>query len=142
MAEWHELVMNNRFRLRLEQNGPELGFQEVSGLRLSAAFEPLQVGGYNHGVILLRVPVKDNGKITLKRGKYKKEATKRLKMMPGVTLGSRVYIDVLDASGKLQITYQILSPYIETVELAALQADQTAVLIETCTLMHQGIVEE
>lgn len=142
MAEWHELVMNSHFRLRLEQNGPELGFQEVSGLRLSAAFEPLQVGGYNHGVILLRVPVKDNGKITLKRGKYKKEATKRLKMMPGVTLGSRVYIDVLDASGKLQITYQILSPYIETVELAALQADQTAVLIETCTLMHQGIVEE
>jgi len=118
-----------------------LGFKSVSGLKLAAAYEPLEVGGVNDGPVLLRMPVKDTGKLVFERGKYLIESSNSFMFFPGQQLGNEMDIFINDHDGTVGAIYTVRQPKLETIELSTLDAMDSSVLIEKLTIVHRGIYE-
>lgn len=140
MFQWahHTLLQGYRFEVSIG-NKNRFGFKSVDGLKLTAAYEPLAVGGRNDGPVLLRVPVKNAGKLTFERGKYYVISGQSLNFRPGQTLAKSMSIRILDDSGKPRVTYNVNNPMLESIELSKLDATNSSVLIEKLTIVHQGI---
>ena len=117
------------------------GFKSVSGLKLATVYEPLEVGGVNDGPVMLRMPVKDSGRLTFERGKYLIELFNPLKFRPGQHLGKQMTILVLNDSKIVGAIYAVSDPMLESIELSTLDAMDSSVLIEKITIVHRGIHE-
>lgn len=133
----HSLFQVYRFEVWF--GGEAFGFMRVSGLKLSAAFEPLAVGGQNDGPVMLRVPVRDAGRLTFERGKY--YAGQKLALRPGQALAEPMSIVVKNDADDVTLTYKISTPVLESVELSGLDASDHTVLVESLIVAHQGISE-
>lgn len=125
------------YRFEVHVNGKKLGFRSVSGLKLTAAFEPLAVGGMNTGPVMLHIPVKDAGRLTMERGVAPANALESFQ--PGHTITNDMQIHIINAQGKAGASYSVAFPMLETIELSKLEATDSSVLIETFTVLHQGI---
>ena len=141
MGDEHLLLPVYRYEVDLGDNR-EIGFKSVSGLKISAAYEPLEVGGINNGPVLLRMPVKDTGRITLERGKYLSKSANAFTYLPGKMLGESMIIKVKNDDNKVGATYSVRNPVIESIELPTLDAMDSSVFIEKLTIAHRGITEE
>jgi len=140
MAIDHLLLPVYRYEILFE-NIKLLGFKSVSGIKLAAVYEPLEVGGVNDGPVLLRMPVKDTGKLTFERGKYYGDSTNSFTFIPGQHLGKEMDIFVNNNDGIVGVIYTVRQPMIESIELSTLDALDSSVLIEKLTIVHRGIYE-
>lgn len=118
------------------------GFKSVSGLKMSVVYEPLEVGGVNDGPVLLRMPVKDTGKLTFERGKYLAESTNSFIFQPGQHWAVQMVILVKDDDGEVGATYQVKQPMLESIDLSTLDAMDSSVFVEKLTVVHRGITEK
>lgn len=129
----------NAYSFDVEIDGSLIGFKSVKGLKLSAAFEPLQVGGMNDGPVMLPVPVREEGRITFERGKYKKKSSQLPR--PG-TLVKDITILLYDEDDSYKAEYILESPAVESIELGSLDALSSEILIETFTVSFRHITEK
>lgn len=125
------------YRFEVLIKGKKLGFRSVSGLKLTAAFEPLMVGGMNTGPAMLPVPVKDTGKLTMERGVAPANALEDFQL--GRIITNDMQIHIINDKGKPGISYSVSFPMLETIELSKLEATDSSVFIETFTVIHRGI---
>jgi phage tail-like protein len=129
------LIASHRFLVSV--GGAEIGFRSISGIKLAAAFEPLQVGGRNDSPVMLPVPVKEAGKLTMERGVSTGAALSSFS--PGKKIADAMQIDIRDEEGNLGVSYRVTNPVVESIELSKLDALDAAVLIETFSVLHSGI---
>jgi phage tail-like protein len=132
----HDPATAYRFKVFLGNPGKEIGFQRVSGLKLSLGFEPLAVGGKNDGPVLLPVPVKEPGRVTFERGR--KSADILPELCPGACL-TNVAVSVLTRDGGVLVTYHTPMATVESLEVSELDALRGEILIEKYTLLHSGL---
>jgi phage tail-like protein len=116
-----------------------IGFRSVSGLKITAAFEPLAVGGYNSSPVMLPASVKEPGRLTFERGK--RITSRLIQLKAGSVLPEPMTIMVLNPYGVIGASYSVTAPVMESVELSKLGAEDSAVLIETFTVIHRGVEE-
>jgi phage tail-like protein len=130
----------NAYSFKVEIGKDAIGFKAVKGIKLTTALEPLQVGGINDGPVMLPVPVKEGGRLTLERGKYKADGLKQFR--PG-TLIKEMRIHALAKAGdkKGAAIYTVEFPVVESVELGAFDALSSEVLIESFTVAYRRIKE-
>jgi phage tail-like protein len=134
----HKLL--NAYSFEVQIGKDEIGFKSVKGIKFTTALEPLQVGGMNDGPVMLPVPVKEGGRLTLERGKYKSDALNLPR--PGTSI-EEMYICALPEDGNYNdaAIYAVESPVVESVELGALDALSSEVLIESFTVAYRRITE-
>ena len=136
----HSLLPVYRYEVEIDRLRI-FGFKTISGLKLSAAYEPLEVGGVNNGPVMLRMPVKDTGRITFERGKYLSEFWSPFMFRPGLNLGRQIIILVKDDHGIVGAVYRVQRPMLEAIELSTLDAMDSSVFVEKFTIVHEGISE-
>lgn len=124
-----------RFEVHIERN--TLGFRSISGLKLTSAFEPLAVGGFNESPVLLPVPVKEPGRLTMERGVSSLHSLSDF--IPGELIANEMQIHILNENNKPIMSYSVASPFTETIELSKLDAMESSVLIKTFSVLHHGI---
>jgi hypothetical protein len=144
-ANLRELLLGHSFQVTMTGGGNNAeyftcGFKSVKGVKLATAFEPLQVGGQNDGPALLPIPVSEPGRLTLERGKVPRGQIAWFAQ--GRSPAGAVSITVLDASHKEAAGYLLRGAVIESVELGALDALASEVLIESVTILYAGITEK
>jgi phage tail-like protein len=130
----HDLLHAFRFKVVIGKDA--IGFKAVKGVKLATAFEPLQVGGMNDGPVMLPVPVKESGRLTLERGKYIAKALDMLR--PGTPI-KEMHIHALAKDGDGAAVYTVESPIVESIELGAFDALSSEVLIESFTVAYRRI---
>ncbi len=130
-----DLIASYRFIVKIK--GKKLGFRSISGIKMSAAFEPLQVGGQNNYPTMLAVPVKEAGKLVMERG------ASTIAALSDFTVGKKVAdsmeIEIQKEDGKKGVSYSVTAPLLESIELSKLDAQDSSVLIETFSVYHSGI---
>jgi phage tail-like protein len=126
------------FSFEVHINNETIGFKSVKGIKLTTAFEPLQVGGMNDGPVMLPVPVKEGGRLTLERGKYKSDALKKFQLGTPI---EEMYICALTENGDEAgaAVYTVEFPIVESIELGAFDALSSEVLIESFTVVYRRI---
>ncbi|MDR1735342.1 MAG: phage tail protein [Oscillospiraceae bacterium] len=129
------LLASCRFAVMIR--GSALGFRSISGIKLSASFEPLQVGGQNDAPVMLAIPVKEPGKLVMERGVSPAGALSNFR--PGEKIADEMQIDILNENGEASVSYSVASPVVESIELSKLDAQDSSVLIETFSVFHGGI---
>ncbi|MDR2356316.1 MAG: phage tail protein [Clostridiales Family XIII bacterium] len=144
MADLHKLLTGHRFKVTMSDAGKNnayftCGFKSVRGVKIARAYEPLAVGGKNDGPVLLPLPVKEPGRLTLEHGKAPKERIAWFEA--GRSLGMDVLVSVLDETMEKAAEYALKGAVIESVELSALDALSSEVLIESVTILCSGIRE-
>ncbi len=130
-----DLITSYRFVVKIQ--GRTLGFRSISGIKMSAAFEPLQVGGQNKNPVMLAVPVKEAGKLVMERG------ASTVAALSSFTVGSKIAenmeIEIQKEDGTKGVSYSVTAPLLESIELSKLDAQDSTVLIETFSVYHSGI---
>lgn len=129
------LLTSHRFEVHIKNQ--RLGFRSISGLKITASFEPLQVGGMNGSPVLLPVPVKEPGRLVLERGISSLNAL--ADFVPGARIAEEMQIHIVNEKGRSSVTYSVLSPIVESIELSKLDALESTAIIETFSLLHYGI---
>lgn len=125
------------YRFEVHINNKKLGFRSVSGLKITAAFEPLMVGGMNMGPAMLPIPVKDTGRLTMERGVAPSNALGSFQL--GRRITDDMQIHIINANGKTGVSYSVAYPILESIEYSKLEATDSSVFIETFTVIHHGI---
>lgn len=129
--------MLSSYRFVVYVLGVGLGFRSISGIKMSAAFEPLQVGGQNNYPVMLAVPVKEAGKLVMERGVTPLRALGMFN--PGTKLADEMQISILTELGLPGVSYSVKEPLLESIELSKLDAQDSTVLVETFSVFHSGI---
>lgn len=128
-------VQSYRYRVKFSGINQEIGFARVSGLKLSAAFEPLEVGGKNDGPVLLPLPLKTPERTTFERGR------KQFAILTALGPGTRfegIDLHLLDEGGTVVAAYVTGPAVVESMETSDLDATRGEVLIEKYTILHTG----
>jgi phage tail-like protein len=128
-------VQSYRFRVLFSGVDVEIGFARISSLKLSAAFEPLEVGGKNDGPVLLPMPNKTPERTVFERGRKQYSALTALE--PGTRLDG-IDIHLLNERGGVVAVYSTGIAVVESIETSELDAVRGEVLIEKCTVIHTG----
>jgi hypothetical protein len=124
-----------RFVVFLGNENHEVGFQRVSGLKLSVGFEPLVVGGKNDGPVLLPLPVKEPGRVTFERGRASTSFLDAL--YPGACFDGLAIL-VLADDGGIAAAYSTPTAIVESLETSDLDAVRGELFIEKYTILHSG----
>lgn len=125
------------YRFEVILNNNKIGFRSILGLKLTASFEPLSVGGLNQGPVMLPVPVKEPGRLTMEKGAASLNQLKDF--IIGKRLAQEMQVKIMNEDGGTGITYAVALPILESVELSKLDAMESSILIETFTVLHRGI---
>jgi phage tail-like protein len=128
-------VQSYRYRVMFTGLGLDIGFARVSGLKLSAAFEPLEVGGKNDGPALLPVSLKDPERTTFEKGRQQYNVLAALK--PGSRFDG-IDLHLLNEEGSVVAIYSTDTAVVESMETSDLDATSGEVLIEKYTILHTG----
>ena len=115
------------------------GFKSVKGVKITSTYEPLMVGGKNNGPVLLPLPNKEPGRLTLEHGKTLKDRIFWFNMRH--TLDAEVKVMVFDENMQEAAMYFIKNAVIESIELGDLNALASEVLIESVTILYSSIQE-
>ena len=127
-------------------NVTALGFQSVSGIRTQRPVDYVSEGGRNDYPILLPKPQSEPHRLTFKRG-YQMRKVSLGGLLSGGYKGSQAVeakgalgtILVLDEGQEIKAIYSFISQGAVEWELSDLDATQSAPLIETFTITHNGL---
>jgi phage tail-like protein len=128
-------VQAYRYRVVFNGTNESIGFARVSGLKLSAGFEPLEVGGKNDGPVFLPVPLKTPERTVFERGR--KQSSVLAALGPGTSFEG-IDLQLLDENGRVVAVYTTGMAVVESIETSDLDATRGEVLIEKYTILHTG----
>lgn len=129
-------LLLHAYSFAVDIDNVKIGFKSVRGIKMAMAFEALQVGGQNDGPALLPVPVKDGGKLVFELGVCAKPPQGL--PWPGTPVKS-ISVSACNSLGDAVYTYTLEAPVVESIELGALDALSSEVLIETLTIAFRSI---
>jgi len=125
------------FNFKVEINNTVCGFKSVSGLKTTASFEAVAVGGMNDGPVMLPVPNREPARVTLEKGRYFGD-----EITFPLTLGAMyksIAISPLTKIGLEGKTYTLSSAFVESIETSPLNATDSGCLIDTVTVVCRKI---
>lgn len=124
-----QIVVNYRFKVLIDNY--DVSFAKVSGIGMDIQIENIAEGGRNMGNYIAATVSKNAKTMHLETGVCKNSGNVLSRLRPGMLLNQGIVIMVMGYGGNIDVKYATDAALVTKWEVAALDAKQGEILIDT-----------